>query len=205
VRPDSIEATARAAAQDDDEAAPRPDGEGAGSDSSDVTGAGPRRLRLPVPWPMPRQPCGVSYTDPLVDSANRRAGVTQVPIATHRYADTLVAMPAGRIDHANASQFENELLPLLEQARDGNGALVLDFSGVEYISSGGLRVLMIAATRMRSQQGRLLVSDLRSVVAEIFAISRFDRVLTVAPTLETALGSCSAAALAAYRRSTATP
>jgi len=122
-----------------------------------------------------------------------------VPIATHRYADTLVAMPAGRIDHASASQFENELLPLLEQARDGNGALVLDFSGVEYISSGGLRVLMIAATQLRSQQRKLIVAGLYSVVAEIFAISRFDRVLTIAPDVEAALAMCSPEAVAAYR------
>ena len=128
-----------------------------------------------------------------------------MPIATHRYADTLVAMPVGRIDHASASQFESELMPLLEQARDGNGALVIDFSGVEYISSGGLRVLMIAATKMRPPQGRLLVSGLQSVVAEIFAISRFDRVLTVAPTLETALESCSPEALAAFRQSSGSP
>lgn len=128
-----------------------------------------------------------------------------MPVATRRYADTLVATPVGRIDHASAPQFESELMPLLAQARDGDGALVLDLSGVEYISSGGLRVLMIAATKMRSQQGRLLVSDLRTVVAEIFAISRFDRVLSVAPTLADALGQCSKAALAAYRQSTDSP
>jgi anti-anti-sigma factor len=143
----------------------------------------------------------VSYTASLVDSASRRAGVTQVPIATRRFADTLVAAPAGRIDHLSAPQFESDLAPLVAQVHDGSGALVLDFSAVDYISSGGLRVLMIVATTMRSQQGRLLVAALQGIVAEIFAISRFDRVLTVSPSVEEALAQCSPAALAAYRQS----
>ena len=126
-------------------------------------------------------------------------------IAIRQYADTWVAAPAGRVDHLSAQQFESELTRLVTQANGGSGSLVLDFSDVEYISSSGLRALMIIATQMRSQQGKLVVSGLYSVVAEIFAISRFDRVLTVVPTLEDALGHCSAAALAAYRQSAATP
>lgn len=122
-------------------------------------------------------------------------------IASRRYADTLVASPSGRIDHVGAPQFEAELMPLLALAQSANCALVLDFSDVDYISSGGLRVLMIAATQMRARQAKLIVAGLYSVVAEIFAISRFDRVMTIAPTIEDALGQCSAEALAAYRQS----
>jgi anti-anti-sigma factor len=123
-----------------------------------------------------------------------------LPISARQYADTLVAVASGRVDHVSAPQFEAELTPLLAQAGGGNGALVLDFSDVEYISSGGLRVLMIAATRMRAEQRKLIVAGLHSVVAEIFAISRFDRVLTVAPDVEAALGMISAAAATAYRQ-----
>lgn len=122
-------------------------------------------------------------------------------ISTRRYADALVAAPAGRLDHVSASSFEGELTRLVAQSADGSGALVLDFSDVEYISSAGLRALMVAATQMRSRQGKLAVAALQTVVAEIFRISRFDRVLTVSATLEDALEQCSAAALAAYRQS----
>jgi anti-sigma B factor antagonist len=122
-----------------------------------------------------------------------------VQITTRQFADTLVAAPRGRIDHLSAGAFENALTPLLAQAGAGGGALVLDFSGVEYISSVGLRVLMIGAEKMRAQQARLVVAALQTVVAEIFAISRFHRILVVCPTLEDALEQSSAAALAAYR------
>jgi len=122
-----------------------------------------------------------------------------LPTTSRQYADTLVAAASGRIDHVNAPRFEAELMPLLARAQASNLALVLDFSEVEYISSGGLRVLMIAATQLRSQQRKLIVAGLYSVVAEVFAISRFDRVLTIAPDVEAALASCSAEAVAAYR------
>ena len=120
-------------------------------------------------------------------------------IATRHVADTVIAMPVGRIDHQSAAQFEAALAPLVAAAVAGRGALVLDFSGVDYISSVGLRVLMIAAKQMREHQARLLVAALQSVVAEIFAISRFDRILTVAATLDDALALCTPAALAQYR------
>lgn len=126
-------------------------------------------------------------------------------IATRRYADTLVAAPSGRIDHSSASQFETDLTSLLAQARTAGGGLVLDFSAVEYISSAGLRVLMIAAQQAKAAQGKLVVAELHSVVAEIFAISRFNRVLTVEATIDDALAHCSSAALDAYRESRRAP
>ena len=76
---------------------------------------------------------------------------------------------------------------------------MIDFSAVEYISSVGLRVLMIAAKKMREREAPLLVAAPQSVVAEIFAISRFDRILTVTATLDEAMALCSPAALAQHR------
>lgn len=120
-------------------------------------------------------------------------------IATRRVADTVIATPSGRIDHQSANPFEAALTPLVADAGARHAPLVLDFSGIDYISSVGLRVLMVAAKQMREHQAPFLVAALQGVVAEIFAISRFDRVLTVAPSLEDALARCSPEALAQYR------
>ena len=120
-------------------------------------------------------------------------------ITTRQVADAVIAMPVGRIDHRSAADFESGLTPLVTAAAAEKGALVLDFSGIEYISSVGLRVLMIAAKKMREGEAPLLVASLQSVVAEIFAISRFDRILTVTATLDDAMAQCSPAALAQYR------
>jgi anti-anti-sigma factor len=122
-----------------------------------------------------------------------------VQIDTRQVADTVIATPVGRIDHRTAAQFEAALAPAVAAASAARGALVLDFSGVDYISSVGLRVLMIAAKQMREHQARLVVAALQSVVAEIFAISRFDRILTVAATLDEAMALSSPEAAAQYR------
>jgi anti-anti-sigma factor len=119
-------------------------------------------------------------------------------ISTRQFADTLVVAPLGRIDHRSAAELENTLLPLVTRAAADKAPLVLDFSGVDYISSVGLRVLMIAARQMRAAGARLSVAAMQSVVAEIFSISRFDKVLVVCATLEDALAQSSDAALAAY-------
>jgi anti-anti-sigma factor len=126
-------------------------------------------------------------------------------IAARQLADTVIAAPAGRIDHQSAKQFEAALMPLVADAAARHGSLVLDLSGIDYISSVGLRVLMVAAKQMREQRAQLVVAALQGVVAEIFAISRFDRVLTVTKTLDDALALCSPAALAQHRSTGAAP
>jgi anti-anti-sigma factor len=118
--------------------------------------------------------------------------------SSQRYADVIVATPIGRIDHAAARALESALLPLVGAAGDGSAGTVLDFTRVDYISSVGLRVLMVAAKQSRARSKRIAVAGLSSVVAEIFAISRFDAVLDVHPSLGAALQSVSPAAFAAY-------
>ncbi len=118
--------------------------------------------------------------------------------SSRHFADIVVAAPAGRIDHEAAGPFEQALAPLLDSARADNTGLILDFAHVAYISSVGLRVLMIAAKRMRARGARIAVTALQPIVAEIFAISRFDSVLEVFPSARAAVAAFSAPALAAF-------
>ena len=113
-------------------------------------------------------------------------------------ADVVVARPVGHIDHANAQALQQALTPILNEPPAGTVALVLDFAGVEYISSMGLRVLMIAAKQMRARNARTAVTELRPVVKEIFDIARFNQVTEVFPSLRAALQTLSPAALSAY-------
>ena len=113
---------------------------------------------------------------------------------THRtFGNVVVAAPVGRADLAGSTALEGALAPLWAQ-QDVKG-LVLDFAGVPYISSVGLRVLMIAAKQMRARHARIAVAALQPVVAEIFAISRFDKVLEVFPGVRDALSAIAPAAL----------
>ena len=120
-------------------------------------------------------------------------------VTSQPFGDATVARVSGRIDHTSAAALEAALRPLIVDLGARADTLVLDFSGVDYISSVGLRSLMIAAKQMREHKAQLIVTALQSVVAEIFAISRFDRILTVTATLDDALALCSPSALAQYR------
>ena len=119
-------------------------------------------------------------------------------ISSLQFADVVVAAPSGRIDHPNAEVLKQALDPILEEPRDGQRALVLDFAGVEYISSMGLRVLMMAVKQMRSRHARIAVAALQPVVKEIFDIARFNNVIEVFPSVRAALQELSQSALAAY-------
>jgi anti-anti-sigma factor len=119
-------------------------------------------------------------------------------LSSRTYADTLVIMPAGRLDHDNCEEFRSGLQPHLEGgARDGRG-IVLDLSGLEYISSAGLRCFMLAAREARNQGGKVVLAALRPVVSEIFQISRFNMLFEIHASVRDALAAMSPSAAAAF-------
>ncbi len=118
---------------------------------------------------------------------------------TQAYADVLVATAAGRIDFAGAQVLEGALAPALVPDGPVRG-IVIDLAGVDYISSVGLRVLMVAAKAMRARKAVIAVASLQPVVAEIFEISRFHHVVDVRGSVRDAIAAVSPEALAAYDR-----
>ena len=119
----------------------------------------------------------------------------------HRnYGTARVLAPSGRLDHDNCEAFQADLAPHLEACARDRLALVLDLSGLEYVSSAGLRCLMIAAKQANSRSGRILVASMQPVVAEIFQISRFSLVLEVFATMREALAAVSPQAAEAFDR-----
>jgi anti-anti-sigma factor len=118
---------------------------------------------------------------------------------SHRsYGDARVVSPRGRLDHDNCEGFQRDLAAQLEACEKEHAALVLDMSGLEYVSSAGLRCLMIAAKQASSHAGKIVVASPQPVVAEILQISRFNLVLPVFRTTREALASVSAQAAQAF-------
>ena len=95
-------------------------------------------------------------------------------ITEERDGGIIVLRPTGRIDNDTSAAFQERLLKGLE-----TGAALVDFSGVDFISSAGLAALMLAAKQAKVQSSRIVVAALPKIVQEIFAISRFDRVVKV--------------------------
>ena len=118
---------------------------------------------------------------------------------THRaLGDVVVLAPTGPIDYLVAADFERALLPLLAPDSGSQRGLVIDFAGVDYISSVGLRVLMIATRALRGRGARIAAAALQPAVREIFSVSRFDRVVEIFPTVHAALSAISPASAAAW-------
>ena len=117
-----------------------------------------------------------------------------------RFADVVVLAPRGRIDHATADELRTALAPYLARCGQGQDHVVLDFAGVDYISSAGLRVLMLAAKQAKAQGGFLAVAAVQPLVQEILEISRFTLVLRTLPSVRDAVAAASPGGLTAFER-----
>jgi anti-sigma B factor antagonist len=123
-----------------------------------------------------------------------------MPLPHKNYGPARAIAPQGRLDHDNCDAFRAELAPHLDVCVRERLPLVLDMSGLEYVSSAGLRCLMLAAKEARERSGKLVVAAMQPIVAEIFQISRFNLVFEVFPTLREALASVSPQAAEAFDR-----
>ena len=80
----------------------------------------------------------------------------------------------GRLDTTTAPELEKELKASL----DGITTLVIDMTGLEYISSAGLRVLLSAQKTM-NKQGEMKVVHVGETIMEIFEVTGFSDILTI--------------------------
>ena len=80
----------------------------------------------------------------------------------------------GRLDTNTAPQLEAELKASLP----GVTELELDFSGLEYISSAGLRVLLSAQKTM-NKQGKMTIHHVNETIMEVFEITGFVDILDI--------------------------
>ena len=81
---------------------------------------------------------------------------------------------SGRLDTTTAPELEAELKASLE----GITNLALDFEGLEYLSSAGLRVLL-AAQKQMNKQGGMVIRHVNETIAEIFDVTGFSDILTI--------------------------
>ena len=119
-------------------------------------------------------------------------------VSSRRFANAVVVQVAGRLDQDTCEVFRGQLMTLVDDAAQDGGAIVLDLSALEYISSAGLRCFMLASRQAKAHHGRIFVAALQPMVAEIFEISHFNLVFQVFPTVGDALATVSAEAVAAF-------
>ena len=87
---------------------------------------------------------------------------------------TLTMKVSGRLDTMTAPQLESEITGQL----DGTTEFIIDSTDLEYISSAGLRVLLVTSKMMKGK-GRFVIRNINETVREIFEVTGFLDILTV--------------------------
>lgn len=90
----------------------------------------------------------------------------------------------GQLDSATSPELERVVLECLEGDCQ---RLVFDFADMDYVSSAGLRVILLAGKKLRARHGKLVLSGLRDAVRDVFEMSGFLTLFTVVGNVEEAL------------------
>jgi stage II sporulation protein AA (anti-sigma F factor antagonist) len=106
-------------------------------------------------------------------------------IGEEKTGATLVVAPVGRLDSVSSGELERRLVARLDA---GERRLVVDLAGVEYISSAGLRVLLLMAKRLKPPAGALVLCGMGPSVRTVLELAGFLPLFTVVPGRQEALG-----------------
>ena len=98
----------------------------------------------------------------------------------------LTLTASGRLDADTTGRFAEVLNGCIDR---GDRRIVLDLAGVDYVSSAGLRAILLAAKRGKSVGCAVAVCGLRDHIREVFDLSGFGTVVAIHPTVQEALRS----------------
>ena len=88
---------------------------------------------------------------------------------------------SGRLDVTSSPMLEERLKPLLGE---GGTRLVFDCSGLDYVSSAGLRVFLLASRQLKGRGGGVAFAALSSPVRELFQLAGLEELFPVAGNAE---------------------
>jgi anti-anti-sigma factor len=105
-------------------------------------------------------------------------------IAETREQGAVVVAPAGRIDSTTSDRLERHLAGLVSA---GERRVVVDFAGVEYISSAGLRVMLALAKRLKDARGAVALCAMGEPVRQVFSLAGFLPLFAIEPSRDAAV------------------
>ena len=111
---------------------------------------------------------------------------SSLSVQTERNAKAVIVCPVGRIDGSTVGVLEGAIREHLDA---GEKTLVFDFADLNYISSAGLRVLLVTARRLQAEGGKTLFCGLAEHIAHVFEISGFTNILTICRSRSDALAA----------------
>ncbi len=111
-----------------------------------------------------------------------------IEVAEERNAEVLVLSPIGRLDSGNVRSFESVVM---DHVSSGERRVVVDFSRLDFISSAGMRVLLIAAKALKAGEGTFVLCSMKEHIEEVFKISGFSQIIPIKDSREAALAAAS--------------
>ncbi|RAU22276.1 anti-sigma factor antagonist [Paramagnetospirillum kuznetsovii] len=99
--------------------------------------------------------------------------------------DATVLVPLARVDSSTAKIFEAKVLAVVN---GGAAKIVVDFSELNYISSAGLRVVLVGAKMTRGTR-KFVLCGMKPNIREIFDVSGFAKILSIYPDRQAALAA----------------
>ena len=98
--------------------------------------------------------------------------------AQDQAGEVAIVKLAGRLDSSAAQPAEESFARVLD---GGTPRLAVDMSQLEYISSAGLRVLLVVAKKVQQANGKMVLFGLVPHVREVFSVSGFDKIFAIQP------------------------
>lgn len=89
-----------------------------------------------------------------------------------------IVMPIGRVDTSTAKAFEEGVMGI------ANNKIVISFGQISYISSAGLRVVLMLGKKLGASGGKLALTDMSPNILNVFKMSGFDKILKICENLE---------------------
>ncbi len=108
-------------------------------------------------------------------------------IKEEKQGDVKIIGLRGRLDAATSPGVEKRLLALVTQ---GEVRIAFDLSGLSYISSMGLRVMLVVAKQVHAGGGKLALATLSDSVRDIFNLAGFTQLFSVFQTVDEAVAYC---------------
>ena len=96
-------------------------------------------------------------------------------ITENKSSDTTELIVSGRLDTTTAPQLESKLKDVTKSCR----TLVLNLAAVEYISSAGLRVVLLAHKLMQGISGKMVIKSPSDFCRQVFEATGMDGVLSI--------------------------
>jgi anti-anti-sigma factor len=90
----------------------------------------------------------------------------------------------GRLDATTTPEYEQKFNELVAT---GHKIFVIDFIGLEYISSAGLKGILVTEKAIKAAGGMITFANIRKTVKDVFDISGFKTIFQVYDSVESAL------------------